>query len=526
MKTLVATLYSLFCFVFFTLTGKLVAEVSTILPATADLPNVILIYADDLGIGMLGCYGQKVITTPHIDRLAAEGMRFTNYYGSPFCAPARYSLARGMHCGRVHGWSQTRAGLMIQRDSGKITEDEFQKKFAAIKANARPIHENEVFLGQIAQRVGYHTAQFGKLDSGFLTWDERVRRFGWGFHEGYYDHVRAHGFYPPYIWVNGKKKPLDGNPHANAGKRTEKGEEPAGSGGKTYSQDVFIQDILKYIRSHKNERFFLYHPTQLPHGPTAIPRLHPDFVNHPTMSNAEKKYASMIKMLDDHVGLIMKELKTLGLDDKTVVMFTSDNGHQLYYGTKVSYRENRNTVTGEKTNLTTNKWRTCEAGDIFNGAGGRAGLKLSGFQGGVQVPMIVRWPGKIKPGTTINRLAAQYDVLPTVADITGGKTPKGKDGISFLPSLVNSSETQPDQHKYVIVNSGHRRDYLSRACLISNDGWKLVEIDREKNDFQLYRLTDDNEERHDLAAKYPEKVAALKKILLRELDSARPDLAE
>jgi len=198
-----------------------------------------------------------------------------------------------MHDGRVNGWAYSRAGLIIKRDSGSISEAEFQKQFVEVKAAARPIHQQEVFLGQVAQKAGCHTAQFGKLDSGFLTWNERVRRFGWDFHEGYYDHARAHGFYPPYVWVNGDKKPLEGNPHANAGKMSEKGDEPVGSGGKAYSQEVFIKDILEYIRKHKNKRFFLYHPTQLPHGPVAIPSLHPDFADHPTMTLAEKKYASI-----------------------------------------------------------------------------------------------------------------------------------------------------------------------------------------------------------------------------------------
>jgi len=514
MNYLKSTFNVIFCF-------AVLMPASSIFAATDDRPNVILIYADDLGIGMLGCYGQKIVTTPNIDRLAAEGMRFTNYYGSTLCAPSRYSLATGMHDGRINGWKHSQGGLIVARDSGRISEDDFQKRFAKVKAAARPIHEKEVFLGQVAQKAGYHTAQFGKLDSGFLTWNERVRRFGWDFHEGYYDHVRAHGFYPPYVWVNGDKKPLDGNPHANAGRMSEKGDEPVGSGGKTYSQEVFIKDILNYIDEHKNERFFLYHPTQLPHGPVSIPHLHPDFIDHPTMTLAEKKYASMVKMLDDHVGLIMQKLKSLGLDKKTVVMFVSDNGHEMYYGAKRSYVEKRN-VKGERTNLTTNKWRTSEAGDIFNGAGGRAGLKRSGYQGGVQLPMIVRWPDKIKPGTTTDRLTSQYDVLPTVAELTGGKTPKGKDGISFVPTLLNQNQLQ--QHDYVIINNGFRRPHLSRTCLIAKDGFKLVEIDRDRDLFQLYRITEDNEERHDLAAKFPEKVVQLKKILLDQLNSPRPDL--
>jgi arylsulfatase A len=214
-------------------------------------------------------------------------------------------------------------------------------------------------------------------------------------------------------------------------------------------------------------------------------------------------------------------LKNQGLDENTVVMFTADNGHELYYGPKPSYKKGFN-AKGEKTNLTTNKWRTSEAGDVFNGAGGRAGLKRSAFQGGVQLPMIVSWPGKIEAGTTTNLLAAQYDILPTVAELIGGLTPKGKDGISFVSTLLHKKQSK--EHDYVIVNNGFRKQHLSRTCLIANDGWKLVEIDREKDDFQLYQLTDDNEERNDLALTNPEKLEELKKILLSELDSERSDL--
>ncbi len=490
-------------------------------PESSELPNIVLIYADDLGIGMLGCYGQQLVSTPNIDQLAQEGMRFTSYYGSVFCAPSRYSLATGMHDGRLNSWNHSQAGLIVQRDAGRISEEEYQKQFARLRSKARPIQEHEVFLAQVASKAGYRTAQFGKLDSGFLTWSERVKRFGWDFHEGYYDHVRAHGFYPPYIWVNGVKKPIEGNPHPDAGKMSELGDEPVGSGGQTYSQEVFIQDIILYLREHKDDRFFLYHPTQLPHGPVAIPRLHPDFADNPNMSLAEKKYASMIRMLDDHVGLIMQELKNLGLDEKTIVLFTADNGHEMYYGPKPSYGQNLN-AKGEETNLSTNKWRTSEGGDIFNGAGGRAGLKRSGYQGGVQLPMIVRWPGHIDPGTTTHLLSVQYDILPTVADLCGGETPRGKDGISFLPTLLNQSQTP--QHDYIIINNGFRKAHLSRACLITKDGWKLVEIDRTEDHFQLYYLPEDNEERNDLAARHPLKVTDLKEILLRELDSPRPDL--
>uniref|UniRef100_UPI00356A7369 sulfatase-like hydrolase/transferase n=1 Tax=Novipirellula sp. TaxID=2795430 RepID=UPI00356A7369 len=359
-----------------------------------------------------------------------------------------------------------------------------------------------------------------KLDRGFLTWHEQVKRFGWDFYEGYYDHQRCHGFYPPYLWRNGERFELPGNTLADCGKTSEKGDEPVGYGGETYSQNVFIKGILKYLRDHQEERFFLYHPTQLPHGPVAIPELHPDFANHPTMSLAEKKYASMVKMLDDHVGLIMSELKRLGLDKNTVVVFTSDNGHELYYGPKPDYKQQR-LPNGEPANLTDKKWRTSEHGDIFDGAGGRAGLKRSGYQGGMQCPLIVRWPEKIAAGSETDLLTAHYDFLATLADLLGVEKPAGKDGISYLPTLRGEPQTQT--HDYVIVNNSFSQ--MGSCALIAGDGMKLVEADRKKGLFQLYNILQDNEERNDLAAQYPEKVEQFKAILKQQINSQRPDLA-
>ncbi|WP_372797123.1 arylsulfatase [Pontiella sp.] len=480
-------------------------------------PNVILIFADDLGPGMLGCYGQQIVKTPHIDRLADEGMKFSNYYGGVLCAPARWTLLTGMHDGRIGGWNETPGGLPIQRDAGKITQAEYEKKLAQLKARANPIAPDEIFLGQVARQAGYKTAQFGKLDRGFLTWNERVRRFGWDYHEGLYCHVRCHGFYPPYIWRNGEKVELEGNPDPYCGKMSEKGDEPVGSGGKTYSQNVFIEGILNYIREHKDEPFFLYHSTQLPHGPVAIPELHPDYADK-DWSLAEKKYASMVRMLDDHVGLIMNEIQALGLDDNTVVFFSSDNGHELYYGPKFTFPKTR--PGGEETNLTDKKWRTSECGDIFDGAGGRAGLKRAAYQGGMQCPMIVRWPGRIQPGTETDLLSAHYDFMATLAELIGAEIPEGKDSISYLPTLLGQPQDQ--EHDYVVVNNNFTK--MGRAALIANEGWKLVELDRKKEVYQLYNIKEDNEERYNLETKYPERVDRLKTILQRELNSPRPDL--
>ena len=482
-------------------------------------PNVILIFADDLGPGLLGSYGQQLIKTPHLDQLAAEGMKFTNYYGSTYCAPSRWTLLTGMHDGRQGGWSQTRPGLPILRDEGKITEEEYQKRMEKHKKGANPITENEVFLAQVAQKAGYQTAQFGKLDRGFLTWHERVKRFGWDFYEGFYCHRRCHGFYPPYLWRNGERFDLEGNDDPNCGRGTAEGDTPVGSGGETYSQNVFIEGVLKYIRENKDKPFFLYHPTQLPHGPVAIPELHPDFAEDERLTLGEKKYASMVKMLDDHVGLIMAELKKQGIDEKTVVFFTSDNGHELYYGSKSEYRA-QTLPDGSKANLTDKKWRTATDGDIFNGAGGRAGLKRSGYQGGIQCPMIARWPGRIAEGTETAHLSAHYDFLATLADICGGETPEGKDSISYLPTLL--SQPQTEGHDYLVFKNWFKT--MGSNALIASDGFKVVEIDKKKKVHQLYQILEDNNEYHEVSKKHPERLAELTEILKREINSKRPDL--
>ncbi len=481
-------------------------------------PNIVLIYADDLGIGLLGSYGQKVIKTPNIDKLAAEGMSFTNYYGGTLCAPARWSLLTGMHFGRKGAWKQNAPGWLIKSDKRKMSDEEQLKGLNEyVQETSEPIPDNEVFLAQIAQKAGYKTAQFGKLDVGFLTNHERVKRFGWDHYHGYYSHSRAHGFYPPYLWRDGEKVRYEGNDNIYCGKASEKGNGPVGAGGKVYSEHVFIKGALDFITASKDKPFFLYYATQLPHGPVAIPELHPSVKDNEKLSLAEKKYASMVIMLDDHVGLIMKKLKDLGLDENTIVFFTSDNGHELYYGPKASFPRS---MQGKPANFTDKKWRTSEAGDVFDGAGGRAGIKRAAYQGGKQCPMIVRWPRKVQAGSKTDLMSSHYDFMATLASIADQQQPKGKDGISYLPVLLGEEQSQV--HDYIIFDNKFTR--MGKTALITQDGWKVVELNRGRNKFQLYNIKEDNEERNELSAKHPEKLAELVEILLKELQSPRPDL--
>ncbi|MCP5537874.1 MAG: arylsulfatase [Akkermansiaceae bacterium] len=479
-----------------------VAETSpSVEPATTDRPNIVLIYGDDLGAGLLGAYGQKIIKTPNIDRLAAEGMIFNNAHGCVYCAPARASMITGLHDSHRNAWSIVKGGLLVEKDMGKMSEQEMQRQLA----RAIPAKPNEVFLAQVAKNAGYTTAQFGKLDWGFTTTHDRLVRHGWDYYFGYYDHVRAHGFYPTYLWKNGEKVMLPGNTHHNAGKTYEGGydkkeatEVRRDKTGKVhYSQNVLIKDLLQYLDDHKDQRFFLYHPTQIPHGPVDVPGVHPDFVNDNRLTDVQKEYASMVKLLDDHVGLIMARLKKLGLDDKTMIAFTSDNGHALYY-IHNKLRSQQRSYHGEL--------------DVFKGSLDLAGMKWTNWQGGIRVPLIVRWPGKVKAGSQTDRLTAAYDYMPTFADVMGTEAPKGKDGSSFYPTLLGKE--QPKRGPIIVHQA------------VVADGWKLVrdEEQKDKEVYLLFNLKDDPGERHDLAAKHPEKFQQLMTIFQREVGSPRKDL--
>jgi len=501
------------------------ANSATAKPATSERPNIVLIYADDLGMGMLGHKGQKIVSTPNIDKLAAEGMSFSNYYGNTYCAPARWSLITGMHDGRKGSGSHTKGGFIVNLDKENLPAAEWKKRYdahIAAREKAVPHPKNEVFLGQVAQQAGYKTAQFGKLDIGFLTWHERITRHGWDHYVGYYDHQRAHGFYPTYLWKNGEKLPLKGNTSPTAGKRSEKGNEPVGTAGTTYSQEVLLKEMLSFMRDNKDQRFFLYHPTQLPHGPVAVNKLHADYADRKDLTLSEKKYATMVKMLDDHVGALMSELNALGLDEKTVVFFTSDNGHETYYYNKDNRAPKRDyrrllKADGTKANLTDNKWRTNNGGDSFNGAAGMSGLKWCAFEGGIHCPMIARWPNKIKAGSTTNHLATHYDFMATLASLAGTKSPANKDTRSYHAALLGQPVESP--HEWIFINC---TGSTSNSTLITKDGWKLLQL-KDKS-FQLYSTKNDHLEAEELSAKHPEIVEKLKPIFMQQLNSERPDL--
>ena len=478
-------------------------------------PNVILIYADDLGRGLLGTYGQQIIKTPNIDRLADEGIRFENAYGCMLCAPARASLITGMHDCHSNEWNITQAGIYKKLDK-EFTLEEIEKKIHNV---AIPAKENDVFLGQVAQQAGYTTAEFGKLEWGFATTSKRIKRHGWDYHFGYYDHVRCHGFYPPFLFENGNKVDIQGNIRVDCGKTgepetPEKYKERWDMEGKTvYSENIIMDKLLAFIENNKPSKtqkpFFIYFPTQLPHGPVAIPEVHPDFIQNNELTQIEKEYASMVKMLDDDVGRIFSKLEELKIADNTIIIFTSDNGHEIYYSQKDRCSKNRNkSLSGEVYDNIHTKYYSELNGDVFDGNDGMAGLKRSNWEGGTRIPLFWHWKGKIQPGSVSNQMVSNYDFLNTLAEIVGEKQVDGKDGISYAKTLFGEKTLERDYNVY--------SSYWGPA-LVTKEGWK-IRYYLQKNVFQLYFLPDDYREENDLSNLNPDMVEKLKTILFEECE--------
>ncbi len=481
------------------------------IPIEIDKPNIVFIYADDLGRGLLSSEGQKIIKTPNIDKLSAKGVRFENAYGSMFCAPARASLLTGYHDCQKDKWKITRGGVYINLSKDSTLENATIQQ--ALDEQYGPIPIGEVFLAEVFKKAGYVTGQFGKLDWGFSTTHNQLKRHGWDEYYGYYDHVRCHGFYPPFLFENGKQVNIAGNTHANCGK-TQEYDENGGyedrwnrTGKKEYSQNLILEKILAFIRNHKEANFFLYHPTQLPHGPSMIPEIHEDFIDNPDLTEIEKTYASMVKLLDEHVGIIVEELQKWGLLDNTIIVFSSDNGHEIYYPSKGKLvKSNKVNILDEKIDNINTKYYSETAVDIFDGNDGMAGIKRSNWEGGVRVPLIYYWKGHIEGGRTVNQLVANYDMMATFADLLNIDLPKEKHSQTYLPELLGNESYRKRKHTVYASFMG--------PAIVTNDGWKLRYF-KPKDIFQLYYLPDDYREENNLIAQHNSKFLELKETLLK-----------
>ncbi len=468
--------------------------------AAEDAPNIVYILADDLGYAELGCYGQEKIKTPNIDRLAREGMRFTEHYcGNAVCAPSRCSLMTGKHPGHAYIRSNRKAKL----------PDDLMEKYGLEFSGQEPIPDAEITIAEMLKQKGYATAAVGKWGLGHFGTTGDPNRQGFDLFFGYNCQGHAHSFYPGHLWHNDQKVKLDNDPPVPGHAKLPAGADPndpasyAPFKGTDYSPDRMIDVALRFIRENKDGPFFLYFPSTIPHLALHIPEeeLKPylgkwdetpfvggGYTPHRTPRAA---YAAMISRLDKDVGRIMALLEELRLDKNTLVMFSSDNG-TTHLEKEVDY-------------------------EFFKSVGPLRGLKGSLYEGGIRVPMIARWPGKIKPSTVTDHVSAFWDVLPTVAEVTGTEPPEGVDGISFAPTLLGRPHEQK-QHEYLYWEFP---GYGGQQAVRMGD-WKAVRqemLRRTSADplkIELYNLKDDVGESRDVAAEHPEIVARMRKIMEAE----------
>lgn len=461
------------------------------------LPNIIYILADDLGYAELGCYGQQKIQTPHLDQLAKEGMRFTQHYcGNAVCATSRCVLMTGKHTGHAYIRSNRRANH----------PPEFLKKYGLEFQGQEPIPAEETTVAELLKPLGYATAAIGKWGLGQIGTTGDPNRQGFDLFFGYNCQGHAHSYYTGHLWRNHQKVLLKNDPPIPGHGKLPPGADPldpasyAPFKGQDYAPDHMLAEAKAFIRANRTRPFFLYYPSTIPHLALHIPddELRPylgkwketpftgnGYTPHRTPRAA---YAAMISRLDREVGEILALVKTLGLEDNTLVMFSSDNG-TTHLGKEVDY-------------------------EFFNSVGPLRGLKGSLYEGGIRVPMIAKWPGKIEPGSTSDLPSAFWDVLPTIAEIVGADVPPGIDGISFLPTLLGEPERQR-RHEFLYWEFP---SYGGQQAVRMGD-WKGVRQKMlQKNNpqplkIELYNLREDIGEQHDVADSHPDVVAKIERIM-------------
>ena len=435
--------------------------------AAGNQPNIIFILADDLGYGDLGCYGQQKITTPNLDKMAAEGMRFTQFYaGTAVCAPSRCALMTGMHTGHAS----------VRGNKGMKPEGQF------------PMTASNITFVQLLQKQGYHTGAFGKWGLGFIGTDGDPNRKGFDLFYGYNCQTLAHNYYPEHLWENETKILFPGNING----RTD------------YSADLIHQHALQYLgKQLPGQPFFMYLAYTLPHGDLTVPHdsVYAHYVelfgdnplsplegklkkesNKPFEPNPHAAYAAMVSRLDKYVGEILDLMKAKKLDKNTLVLFSSDNG---------PHREDGNDP------------------EYFNSNGSLKGIKRDLYEGGIREPLIAYWKGTVQPKTLNTNVAAMWDLFPTFLDVANLKSIPQTDGVSILPTLFKQSVSIKHPYLYwELHESGGKQ-----AIRMGN--WKAVKLQVSvlaNSPIELYNLTSDPAEQINVAAKYPALVSQMEKL--------------
>ena len=426
----------------------LFAALSTSASAADSRPNIIYILLDDAGYGDFSCYGQKRFTPPNIDKLAAEGMRFTDHYsGSTVCAPTRCSLMTGVHTGH----SYVRGNREVQPEGQ-----------AAMPADI-------VTIPRLLKKAGYTTGAFGKWGLGApASTSDPAEHFDLFY--GYNCQREAHSYYPTHLWRNKERVPLD---------------------GETYTATMIMDEALQFVRDNQSGPFFAFLPLTIPHAAMHAPdeytapwrKKFPQFEDRigkykgPQVKNPIAAFAGMMTLMDDGVGQLMTLLQDLDIDDNTIVLFTSDNGPHKEGGHDPIFFDSNGPLKGHKRDL---------------------------YDGGIRAPLIARWPGKIKAGTTSDMVSAHWDMLPTFCEIAGTDSPSGIDGISMVAELTGTGTQR--QHEFLYWEFYERGG--KRAVRFGD--WKAVQLNlkgpNQKEGVELYDLSKDIGEENDVAAAHGDKV--------------------
>ena len=420
--------------------------------AGAERPNIVFILADDLGYGDVGVYGQTKIRTPRLDRMAREGTRFTQFYaGSPVCAPSRSALMTGQHTGHtyIRGNKEHPAGQ-------------------------EPLPDGVTTVADLLHRAGYATGIFGKWGLGGPDTEGIPSRHGFDEFFGYYDQRRAHFYYPEYLHRDGEKVVVRGR----------------------YSHDAIAEEALAFLDRHRREPFFLYVPVTIPHaelqapddayapyvkdGRSVFPETPFAEDHYGAQAMPHATYAAMVSRLDRDVGRILDKLGELGLNRRTIVFFTSDNGPSVEGGSDPEF---------------------------FDSNGPFRGIKRDVYEGGIRVPMIAWGPGHIPAGRTSDEVWAMWDVLPTLAALAGVKAPSGIDGISMVPSLTGRGRQPPHGALYwEFYEQGTKQ-------AVRMGRWKGVRQPMITGKLEVYDLQADPGETRDVAARNPGVAARLVRLL-------------
>lgn len=435
--------------------------------STATHPNIIFILADDLGYGDVGCYGQQLIPTPNIDRLAAQGMRFTQFYaGNTVCAPSRATLMTGLH----NGHAPVRGNQEV------------------LPEGQAPMPVGTFTLAKLFQQAGYRTALVGKWGLGYPGSASDPLKAGFDYFYGYNCQRHAHWAYPEYLWRNDARITLPGNQGGQSGQ---------------YALDLFEAEALDFVAAHQHQPFFLYLALATPHADVLVPEdsaapyrgRWPETPFVADRSGGDKNgfgayhssptpraaFAGMVSRMDRTVGRVLEQLKRLKLDDNTLVIFTSDNGPHREGGADP---------------------------DFFKSGGPLRGYKRDLTEGGIRVPFIARWPGRIAPGAVAAQVGYFGDMMATFAEMTGAPLPPALDSISLVPTLTGRGvQAQHDYLYWEFYENG-----VSQAVLL--DGrWKAIRPKAITAPLQLYDLAADVGERADVAGQHPALIARSAEIM-------------